>query len=93
MPDYRCLFVDNHDQVRDIERLANCLNDAVADRLAMTMLAERPPHHGVEVWDRGRKVSRHLRAECRPMGGFPREPARSESRSVEDGRARSSHPR
>jgi hypothetical protein len=64
MSDYRCLFVDDQDQVKDIEPLASCWDDAGADRVAVTMLAGRPPHHAVEVWDRGRKVSRHLRAKA-----------------------------
>jgi hypothetical protein len=62
MPDYRCYFRDENDHIKAVEVLVDCPGDGEAGRIAVTMLAERPMYDAVEVWDKSRKVSRHVRA-------------------------------
>ena len=61
MPDYRCYFMDDQNHIREVEALFDCPDDAEAMRLADALLAARAYHHAAEVWDRERKVSRHVR--------------------------------
>lgn len=61
MSDYRCYFVNDKDQIIAVEYLVECQDDAEAGRAAAELIAKRTYHSAAEVWDRGRKVSKHLR--------------------------------
>ena len=56
MSSYRCYFLDANDRITGPAEIidADELNDAI-DR-ALDMLQIRPSHHGVELWDSGRRV-------------------------------------
>ena len=61
MSDYCYFFLDERDQVSATENLVDGQDDAEANHVAVKMLAERPHHHAVEVWNGSRMISRHLR--------------------------------
>lgn len=61
MAEYCCFFLDDQDQVSGAESLSDHPDDGEAVDHALCLLAERPYHHGIEVWDDNRLISRHTR--------------------------------
>jgi hypothetical protein len=61
MTSYRCYFMDMKHHIWDVEDLTDC-SDVEAQTTAVRLLALRVQYHAVEVWDKARIVSRHLRA-------------------------------
>lgn len=61
MSEYCCFFLDDEDRVSGAESLLDHRDDGEAVDLAVCLLAERPYHHAVEVWDGSRLISRHVR--------------------------------
>ena len=55
MRPYRCYFLDDHGRIKDT-RVVVCNGDREVERIAFGLLAERPEHRGVEVWNRSRRV-------------------------------------
>jgi hypothetical protein len=63
MRDYRCYFLNVNDRIDEVMEL-DCVCDDEAEIAANRLLAERPYHHAVEVWQRRRCVSRHPKASA-----------------------------
>jgi hypothetical protein len=57
---YRCYFFNKNGSVTDWKPL-DCDTDAEAERLSTELLADRPQHHAVEVWDLSRRAFHHAR--------------------------------
>jgi hypothetical protein len=57
---YRCYFCNKVGSITDWKAL-DCDTDAEAEQLSTTLLAERPQHYSVEVWDLGRRAFHHAR--------------------------------
>jgi hypothetical protein len=54
MPSYRCYYLNSNDDVAATD-LIECDSDARAQARASVLLAASD-HHGIEVWDCGRRV-------------------------------------
>jgi hypothetical protein len=59
MPAYRCYFIDRENHIGGME-IIKVSGDAEAMRAADRLLADRPDFHGVEVWERARRVTARL---------------------------------
>ena len=55
MHSYRCYLLDCHDQIATVEFI-RCERDVEARQSADALLVHRPEYHGVEVWQRDRRV-------------------------------------
>ncbi len=55
MHSYRCYLLDCHDQIATVEFI-RCERDVEARQSADALLVQRPEYHGVEVWQRDRRV-------------------------------------
>jgi hypothetical protein len=58
MRPYRCYFLDAHGAIAGVHVLV-CADDREASVLAPELLAQRPEHSGLEVWDRSRRIAIH----------------------------------
>jgi hypothetical protein len=56
-------FLNVNDRIDEVMEL-DCVCDDEAELVANRLLAERPYHHAVEVWQRRRCVSRHPKASA-----------------------------
>jgi hypothetical protein len=55
MPAYECYLLDCRNEIAALE-LIHCPYDIDARHSADDLLVHRPEFHGVEVWDRARRV-------------------------------------
>jgi hypothetical protein len=58
MRPYRCYFLDAHGLIKGLQVVV-CNGDREVDEIASGLLAQRPEHRGIEVWNRSRRVSLH----------------------------------
>jgi hypothetical protein len=65
MSAYRCFFLNLRSAVAAVE-IIEAENDDDALRLALSVFREQGQFAGFEVWDRGRRLHRQMRAEVRP---------------------------
>ena len=56
---YRCYFLNKADAIVGVEEI-DCADDEDARQAALKLLRERPSY-AIEVWDRARKLLRHMR--------------------------------
>ena len=63
MSDYRCYLLNAERHIVGVEAITECKDDAVARKIAITMLIERSQYSGVAVWDRSRKVFEEMMAK------------------------------
>ncbi len=61
---YRCYFLDKEARISALE-VVECGSDDEARQMALKMLAERPHHFTVEVWDQARRILCHDRDTVR----------------------------
>jgi hypothetical protein len=59
MPTYRCYFLNRANAIVAVEEI-DCAGEEEARQAALHLLRERPDY-AVEVWDRARKLLRHIR--------------------------------
>jgi hypothetical protein len=59
MHSYRCYVLDGHNRVAAI-KMIECASDVEAGQRADALLVQMPRFHGVEVWERERRVHTKL---------------------------------
>ena len=65
MHSYRCYVLDGRNRVAAI-KLIQCASDLEAGRRADALLIQMPRFHGVEVWERERRVHINLTGAASP---------------------------
>jgi hypothetical protein len=66
MHSYRCYVLDGRKRVAAI-KLIQCANDVEAGQRADALLVQMPRFHGVEVWERARRVHINLTGAASPV--------------------------